>query len=75
MKAQLDLELSDIRVRIPWSGESPRSLTRVQIALFLKRERQKDDCFFVDPDQLDLFLEATVGPLGYRGAPLLLPLP
>ena len=72
---QLQLALGDARVRIPWSGKSPRDLTRVRIALFLERERQKDERFFVDPEQYDLFLEAIPGPPQYEGAPSLLPLP
>jgi len=58
-----------------WEGQSPRSLTRSQKGLFLRREPQKDDNFFADPDQLDLFHEATIGPPQYEGAPSLLPLP
>jgi len=71
MQLELDLGLVDL----PWGGRSPRSLTRSAKALFLKRERQKDDRFFVDPDQLDLFREAKAGPPQYEGAPSLLPLP
>ena len=40
---------------LPWSGRSPRALTRGAKALFLKRERQKDARFLVDPCQGDLF--------------------
>ena len=72
--AQLLLDLDDQRVRVPWGGSSPRSLTRAARALFSKRELQKDDRFFVDPDQLTLFPEAIVGPRRYGGAPCLLPL-
>ena len=74
MMAQLDLWEGEVS-RIPWSGRSPRSLTRAAKALFLKRERQKDDRFFVDLDQYDLFLAAIPGRPRYGGAPLLLPLP
>ena len=70
--AQLELELKDEVVRIPWSGRSPRDLTRVQIDLFLKRERQGHE---VDPLQYDLFdlragvaTQANGAPL-YEGAP------
>jgi len=69
---QLDLELHDVRLRIPWNGTSPRSLTRAAQALFLKRERQKDERFFVDPEQVDLFRAAIKkAPWVYQGAPLL----
>jgi len=58
---------------IPWDGRSPRGLTRGSKALFLRREPQEDDCFFVDPNQCDLFLEAKTGSQDSPGAPLLLP--
>ncbi len=70
----LQLDLFDDVVHLPWHGRSPRSLTRCAIALFLRREPQKDDRFFVDPDQLDLWLPAKKAPRRYRGAPLLVPL-
>ena len=71
---QLSLELLDARVRIPWNGASPRDLTRVGLGLFLRREPQKDDRFFVDPRQYDLFRAAIPGRRRYGGAPTLLPL-
>jgi len=71
--AQLDLWEADL-VKIPWRGQSPRALTQAQKSLFLRREPQKDDCFFVDPEQLGLFHEATkTRPRHCGGAPLLLP--
>ena len=73
---QLDLweaEAEEVR-RMPWGGQSPRALTVARIALFLKRERQENDCFFVDPAQID-FWPAKGGPPRYGGAPSLLPLP
>ena len=72
---QLNLRLEDPRVRIPWGGISPRDLTRSRLALFSRQEPQKDDRFFVDPDQYDLFLAAITGRHRYGGAPSLLPLP
>ncbi len=70
------LDLWELEVgRLPWRGQSPRALTRVAMSLFLRREPQKDDRFFVDPNQIDLFLEAIPRPPQYGGAPLLLPLP
>jgi len=73
MEAQLDLWAREV-ARLPWNGQSPRSLTRVNKSLFLRREPQKDDCFFVDPDQYDLFRAAIPGRPQYGGAPTLLPL-
>ena len=62
-------------VEPPWEGASPRSLTKGAQLLFLRREPQKDDCDFLDPDQMDLVREAERGPPRYGGAPSLLPLP
>jgi len=59
--------------RRPWGGRSPRGLTRGHKSLFLRREPQNDDGFFVDPGQYDLFLEAIQGRPRYGGAPLLVP--
>ena len=68
---QLDLFEAELS-RLPWRGQSPRALTKVQKGLFSRREPQKDDNFFIDPDQTDLFLAAiTRRP---PGAPTLLPL-
>ena len=69
--AQLELWEAEINA-LPWRGRSPRGLTRVANALFLRREPQKDDRFVIDPDQLDLWLPAKKAPREYRGAPLLL---
>ena len=75
--AQLELDLVDVRLRIPWQGVSPRDLTRVQISLSLERERQGHE---VDPLQYDLFgggvRGAHLGRRGfsYAGAPLLVEL-
>ena len=73
MSEQLDLFEGELSA-LPWRGRSPRSLTRVGLGLFLKRERRKDDRFFVDANQYDLFPEAIEGPRRYAGAPCLLPL-
>jgi len=58
----------------PWAGRSPRVLTKGYIPLFLRRKPQKDERFFVDPEQLDLFRAAKRGPRRSAGAPLLIPL-
>ena len=70
---QVDLWESQLEA-LPWRGRSPRELTKSRIALFLRREPQKDDCFFVDPDQYDLFRAVIQGRPRYGGAPLLIPL-
>ena len=70
---QLDLFEAEV-ARLPWRGQSPRGLTKVAKSLFLRREPQKDACFFVDPFQYDLFPVAKRGPPRYGGAPSLLPL-
>ncbi len=74
-REQLELGLEDLRKAVPWAGRSPRDLTRVRNLLFFKRELQKDDRFFVDPNQYDLFRAAITGRPLYGGAPSLLPLP
>jgi len=71
--AQLSLALEDLRKAVPWGGQSPRDLTKGAQRLFLRREPQKDDCFFVDVRQYDLFLAAIPGRTRYGGAPLLHP--
>ncbi len=68
---QLELELWQGE---PWEGRSPRVLTKGFIPLFLRRKPQKDERFFVDPCQMDLFHAAKTGPPPSVGAPLLIPL-
>ncbi len=68
--ATLDLWEAEIS-RVPWRGQSPRALTRARKALFLSQAAQKDDCFFVDPDQVDLWIATKKAPWIYQGAPLL----
>ncbi len=67
---QLELPFSEWR-REPWAGKSPRTLTKGFIPLFLRREPQKDGRFFVDPNQVDMWLAARKAPWKYQGAPLL----
>jgi len=74
MAMQLDLWQAELDA-LPWQGRAPRELTRGFIPLFLRREPQKDDRFFVDVNQVDLFHAAKKGAPGSPGAPLLLPLP
>lgn len=71
--AQLDLWPSWVR-SLPWEGRSPRSLTLTKApkVLFLRREPQKEDRFFVDPNQTDLWPPANKAPEIYSGAPLLM---
>ena len=70
---QLDLWEDEV-ARLPWRGKSPRRLTRPNKLVFLRREPQKDDSFFVDPNQLEMFPEAIKELPQYGGAPSLLPL-
>ncbi len=70
--SQLELPFAEWK-REPWSGVSPRTLTRARMALFLRREPQKDDCFFVDPNQLRFAFAEEKAPWEYQGAPSLLP--
>ena len=74
MMAQLILDLDDPRVYVPWSGVSPRDLTKGAKRLFLRRKPQKDDRNFLDLRQGDLFRKAEKAPRIYRGAPSLFPL-
>ena len=74
--AWVQLDLFEDVVALPWNGKSPRALTRAAKALFFKRERQKDERFFVDVDQFDLIRAAKKRPRRISaGAPSLLPLP
>ncbi len=69
--AQLDLWQAELDA-LPWQGRRPRDLTRGARALFLRREPQKDDRFFVDPDQLEIWVRGgNALRFVYRGAPLL----
>jgi len=72
--SQLDLFEAELAA-LPWRGVSPRVLTRGWNALFLQPEAQKNERFFVDPGQYDLWPSAKRAPRVYRGAPSLLPLP
>ncbi len=72
--AQLDLWEDELQA-LPWQGRSPRETTKARKALYLRQEPQKDDRFFVDPNQYDLFLAAIRGRHRYGGDPSLLPLP
>ena len=71
---QLDLWQSEVAA-LPWGGQSPRALTKVGLGLFSRHKPPKDERFFSDPCQLELFSEGVGGPpVRYRGAPLLLSL-
>ena len=71
---QLELDLDDVRVRVPWEGRSPRGLTRgANLFIFETQGDQKHARSRVSA-QLDLFQVTNEGPPVYRGAPLLLPL-
>ncbi len=67
---QLDLFI-DVAA-LPWEGRLPRGLTRGAIALFSRREPQKDERFVLDPDQVDMFRRRLKKAPGKSpGAPLL----
>jgi len=68
--SQLDLWEVELAA-LPWQGRSPRGLTKARKVVFLRREPLKDERFFVDPDQIDLFPAAIKGPPRYEGAPSL----
>ena len=72
VSAQLELALGDVRRRIPWDGIRPRELTKGRKSLFFRREPGKNDRFFADVRQIDMFPAATRMPHLYDGAPLLL---
>jgi len=73
--AQLELDLNDVRVRIPWSGRSPRGLTRARLAFIFKAQAREKRERSWDSAQLDLFPRAPKkAPWVYQGAPLLSPL-
>ncbi len=74
---QLELELGDKRLLIPWGGRSPRVLTAGYKLIILKRERQKKHERFVLGVQLEIWpgtIERAIAPSGAI-APTLLPLP
>ena len=59
----------------PWGGRSPRALTRARSGFIFKPQGVKDERFFVDPLQLDLFAIDRIPPRKlYSGAPLLVDL-
>ena len=74
---QLELVLSDVRVRISWDGRSPRELTQVHISGIFKASAAKSVSEFVDPAQICFEFEHQKRPFRESpgGAPLLIPLP
>jgi len=73
--SQLSLALDDVVLEIPWSGRSPRGLTRVANSLIFKAQAAKKRERSVLSVQYDLF-DPSAGHLErYRGAPSLLSLP
>ncbi len=72
---QAELELDDVRRRIPWGGRSPRGLTAGYAQFTLKARAEKSASDFVsDEEQYDLWLPIKKAPWEYQGAPSLLPL-
>jgi len=74
ISTQLDLPFGEW-LREPWGGKSPRVLTRGYILLYLRREPLKDDRFFKDPNQLEMFPVAMSVPGSETRVPSLLPFP
>jgi len=73
---QYELALDDVRVRVPWSGVSPRALTRVNNDVKFSVTRQKNMSALVLRGQYDLFVAPSKkGGPAKGGAPPLLPLP
>ena len=70
--SQLELELEDVRVRVPWDGRSPRALTRCAMRpIFKARAAKKHERICLDPFQLEFALTGEKAPWVYQGAPLL----
>ena len=61
---QLQLELGDARVAVPWDGTSPRALTRCAKLFSLKAPPARVLRADADPAQLTLFLKGN--PYGSR---------
>ncbi len=55
---QMELELEDARLKIPWGGRSPRSLTKCG-KLFILAESPTGGPIRSDPLQLTLFLKGS----------------
>ena len=55
--SQLDFWQEELDA-LPWSGRSPRALTRGHLSFIFKARAAKDERFFVDPGQGDLFAVA-----------------
>ena len=74
---QLVLALDDVRLKIPWSGRSPRDLTRGHEFIIFKAQGGVGDVFLESLGQLKLAIEQPA--LKKRGpsprAPSLRPLP
>jgi len=67
---QLEFDLRDLQVRVPWNGQSPRGLTRVGLSPIFKAQAAKGRPT-IHVGQLDLFGLRVEGPFVYEGAPLL----
>ena len=56
ISTQLELELNDARLEIPWDGRSPRSLTKCG-KLFIRKESPTGGLIWKDLNQITLFLQ------------------
>ena len=72
--SQLDFWQEELDA-LPWSGRSPRALTRVGLGLIFKARAAEGERFFADPNQCGLFAVARKKAVREtsRTAPLLLP--
>jgi len=68
---QLELALFDVRLKLPWAGQSPRELTASYAQFILKAQAAKSTSDFVDPAQLEFPELRQNAPWVYQGAPLL----
>jgi len=68
---QLELELDDVRLNLPWGGRSPRGLTRAATSVILKARAAESMSEFVDPAQSEIFVARSKRRPQYEGAPLL----
>ncbi len=72
-EGQLELDLTDPRVVVPWGGQAPRDLTRVALSPIFKRECPRTSVVFSDPEQFEMWATVPIkkGPRLYEGAPSL----
>ncbi len=72
---QLELALDDVRLKIPWGGQSPRGLTTAYERFTLKTQGAEKRERFSLCARCDYYIVTTRGGPTRGGAPTLLPLP